>query len=106
MPVIALSYLPSRGALVPSEVEALSDLKVLLARLAEWTREGDNWGEKAAATFRQDVVAALDTPAKGLSPQRAMEVARAVLPRETIATCDAGASRLLDRKSTRLNSSH
>ena len=31
----------------------------------------------------------------GLSPQRAMEVARAVLPRETIATCDAGASRLL-----------
>ena len=31
----------------------------------------------------------------GLSPQRAMEVARAILPRETIATCDAGASRLL-----------
>ena len=34
-------------------------------------------------------------PSTGLSPQRAMEVARAVLPRDTIATCDAGASRLL-----------
>ena len=33
--------------------------------------------------------------AQGLSPQRAVEVARAVLPRDTIATCDAGASRLL-----------
>ena len=38
---------------------------------------------------------ALDTPSTGLSPQRAMEIARAVLPRDTIATCDAGASRLL-----------
>lgn len=38
---------------------------------------------------------ALNTPASGLSPQRTMEVARAVLPRNTIATCDAGASRLL-----------
>jgi acetolactate synthase I/II/III large subunit len=94
-PVVALSSLPSLDALVPSEVEVLGDLKVLLACLAELARGGDNWGEKAAATFRQDVVDALNTPAKGLSPQRAMEVARATLPRETIATCDAGASRLL-----------
>ena len=41
------------------------------------------------------VAAALDLPSAGLSPQRLVEVARAVLPRETIATCDAGASRLL-----------
>src|SRR5262249_40498794 len=54
-----------------------------------------NWGEKAAKDFRQQVSDALNTPATGLSPQRAMEVARAVLPRDTIATCDAGASRLL-----------
>jgi acetolactate synthase-1/2/3 large subunit len=38
---------------------------------------------------------ALNAPATSLSPQRTMEVARAVLPRSTIATCDAGASRLL-----------
>ena len=57
--------------------------------------EGSGWGEKAARTFRQQVVDALNTPSTGLSPQRAMEVARAVLPRNTMATCDAGASRLL-----------
>src|SRR4030095_2948171 len=50
---------------------------------------------KAAKTFRQDVRDALNTPATGLSPQRAMEISRTVLPRDTIATCDAGASRLL-----------
>ena len=73
----------------------VSDLKVLLERLAGWVHSGDNWGEKAAAVFRRDVIDALNTPATGLSPQRAMEVARAALPRNTIATCDAGASRLL-----------
>jgi acetolactate synthase-1/2/3 large subunit len=66
-----------------------------LAGLAQWAPEGTNWGEKAARTFREEVRDALNTPSTGLSPQRVMEVARAVLPRDTIATCDAGASRLL-----------
>jgi acetolactate synthase-1/2/3 large subunit len=94
-PVLALSPVPSLDALVPSAPEVIGDLRVLLARLAEWLGNGSDWGEAAARIFRDEVTAALDTPARGLSPQRAMEVARAVLPRETVATCDAGASRLL-----------
>jgi acetolactate synthase-1/2/3 large subunit len=95
LPVLALSAMPSLDALVPADPEVVADLKALLAGLAEWAPQGGGWGEKAARSFREQVSAALDTPAKGLSPQRAVEVARAVLPRETIATCDAGASRLL-----------
>jgi acetolactate synthase-1/2/3 large subunit len=94
-PVLALSPVPSLDALVPSAPEVIGDLRVLLARLAEWFGSGSDWGEAAARTFRDEVTDALNTPATGLSPQRAMEVARAVLPRDTIATCDAGASRLL-----------
>jgi acetolactate synthase-1/2/3 large subunit len=94
-PVLALSPVPSLDALVPSAPEVIGDLRVLLARLAEWLGNGSGWGEAAARTFRDEVSDALNTPATGLSPQRAMEIARAVLPRETIATCDAGASRLL-----------
>jgi acetolactate synthase-1/2/3 large subunit len=95
LPVLALSSVPSVDALVPADPEIIGDLKALLAALAQWTPERANWGEKAAKTFRQEVRDALDTPSTGLSPQRTMEVARAVLPRNTIATCDAGASRLL-----------
>ncbi|GGE36604.1 acetolactate synthase [Agaricicola taiwanensis] len=95
IPVVSLAATPSLDALVPAEVEAIGNLKILLKSLADWCSAGTGWGEKSAAVFRQDVVNALNTPSKGLSPQRAMEVARAALPRETIATCDAGASRLL-----------
>jgi acetolactate synthase I/II/III large subunit len=95
LPVLALASAPSVDALVPADPEIIGDLKALLAALARWAPEGSQWGEKAAKNFRQDVRDALNTPATGLSPQRAMEVARAVLPRNTIATCDAGASRLL-----------
>ena len=94
-PVLALGGTPGLDALVPAVAEVVGDLKSILAGLAQWASEGGNWGEQAARAFREDVVAALNTPAKGLSPQRVMEVARAVLPRDTIATCDAGASRLL-----------
>ena len=95
LPVLALSSMPSLDALVPADPEVVADLKSLLAGLAEWAPQGIGWGEKAARSFRQQVSDALNTPSKGLSPQRAVEVARAVLPRDTIATCDAGASRLL-----------
>ncbi len=94
-PVIALSNAPSLDASVPATMEVVGNLQVLLTRITEWSNENSNWGGKASEIFRQDVVDALNTPSNGLSPQRAMEVARASLPRNTIATCDAGASRLL-----------
>ena len=95
VPVLSLASTPSLDAFVPADPEIVAELKPLLAALAELVPEGSHWGAKAAKTFRQQVTDALNTPSNGLSPQRAMEVARAVLPRNTIATCDAGASRLL-----------
>ena len=95
IPVVSLAPTPSLDALVPASLEVVCDLHVLLSRLSEWAPERPSWGERAARVFRDDVTAALNTPATGLSPQRAIEIAREVLPRDTIATCDAGASRLL-----------
>ncbi|MEZ0167297.1 thiamine pyrophosphate-binding protein [Microvirga sp. TS319] len=94
-PLVALSSTPSLDALVPAEIEVIGDLKLLMNKFTDLCAGGGSWGERAAAVFRQDVTDALNTPSTGLSPQRAMEVARAILPRDTIATCDAGASRLL-----------
>ena len=95
IPVLSLACVPSLDAFVPFTAEAVGDLRLLLGRLAELAPEGSGWGEAAAARFRDDVANALNVPTTGLSPQRAMEVAREVLPRDTVATCDAGASRLL-----------
>ena len=95
IPVISLSNTPSLEAMIPAQSEIVGNLKSMLAALAEFSPEGSGWGESAAKTFRQQVSEALDVPTKGLSPQGTMAVARAVLPRETVATCDAGASRLL-----------
>ena len=95
IPVISFSNTPSLEAVIPAEFEMVGNLKALLAGLAEFAPEGSGWGEGSAKTFREQVTKALDVPTQGISPQGAMEVARAVLPRETIATCDAGASRLL-----------
>jgi acetolactate synthase I/II/III large subunit len=95
IPVMSLASIPSLDGFVPADPEIVADLKPLLAALAKFAPEGGDWGAKAAKKFREQVADALNTPATGLSPQRAVEVARAVLPRNTVATCDAGASRLL-----------
>jgi acetolactate synthase-1/2/3 large subunit len=94
LPVLALSTTASIDGAVPATEEVVGDLKHLLAALAQWS-SAKCWGERAAREFREQVAVALDTPSRGLSPQAAVLAARAVLPRETIATCDAGASRLL-----------
>jgi acetolactate synthase I/II/III large subunit len=95
IPVLSLAGVPSLDAMIPFNLEVISDLKKLMRALREYLPAGGGWGKKSAAIFRQDVSNALNVPTKGLSPQAAMEVARQVLPRDTIATCDAGASRLL-----------
>ncbi|HVZ60600.1 MAG TPA: thiamine pyrophosphate-binding protein, partial [Terriglobales bacterium] len=94
IPVLSLSSAPSLDALVPAAAEMIGDMKGMLSGLAEFAPER-SWGEPVAKTFREQVIAALNTPSSGFPIQRAMEVARAVLPRDTIATCDAGLSRLL-----------
>ena len=94
-PVLAISATPDTDVIVPVGTEVVGPVRQILARLTDFSSGGSGWGEKAAATYRSDVIDALNTPSSGLSPQRVMEVARAILPRDTIATCDAGASRLL-----------
>lgn len=94
-PVVALANAPMLDAVVPAGLEIQGNLEHTLGCLAQWCSAGTGWGEKAAKSFREDLTDALDTPSTGLSPQRVMEVARGVLPRETIASSDSGASRLL-----------
>lgn len=94
-PVLAIAATPNLDAVVPANTEVVGPVAKIVARLTEFSSGGSGWGGKAASVYRSNVVDALNTPSTGLSPQRVMEVARAVLPRETIATCDAGASRLL-----------
>jgi len=94
-PLLSLVNTPSLDALVPASLEILGDLNGLLQGLKAGIGGQGEWGEKAAGKFRSAVIDALNVPTRGLSPHRAMEVARATLPRDTIATCDAGASRLL-----------
>jgi len=93
--VLALSVVAATDAIVPAALDVIGDLKALLHAFAQWAAEGANWGETAARSFRAEVTRALDTPCRALSPQRLVEVARAVMPRGTAVTADSGASRLL-----------
>ena len=72
----------------------VGDIQQLLVALTEYAPSGSDWGEAAARIYRDQLADALDVKTAGLAPQRLVEVAREVLPRDTIATCDAGASRL------------
>ena len=60
----------------------------------QWAAEGTNWGEREVKAYRAAMDEAVNKPCPGLSPQRVFEIARGIFPRDTIATCDVGASRL------------
>lgn len=92
---VSLSSVASVEGVIPAELEIVGNLKLLMRSLIDAVASKECWGKLSANDFRLEVRNALNTPSTGLSPQRAMEVARAILPRETVASCDAGASRLL-----------
>jgi acetolactate synthase-1/2/3 large subunit len=95
IPVLAVSSCPDQDALVAQEQELVGDVGGILRSLLRQLTGDCDWGYSVAKKFREDVRSALDVTTRGLSPQRAMEVVRSMTPRSTIATCDAGASRLL-----------
>ena len=93
--VLSIASHPSLDGLVACNEEVIGNLDSILKILRTIVPKGNDWGYDAAKDFRASVHKALDTPSTGLSPQHAVEIARTILPRDTIATCDAGASRLL-----------
>lgn len=95
IPVLSLANVPTLNGLIPFDFEMVGDMKLLLNGLVEFSDAGQGWGVEAASKFRIAVSNVLNTPTNGLSPQAAMEAAVDVLPRDTVATCDAGACRLL-----------
>lgn len=94
-PVLALSSLASDDGVVPAGVEVVGALGPLTTALATHAAAGSGWGEAAARAYRAALADALDLPGDGLTPHRLVEVARAALPRDTVATVDSGAHRLL-----------
>ena len=96
LPVLALSSTPSLDALVPADPEIGRRSEAAPAGARRMGAGGHRLGRGGGRDVPPGGASTRSTRrATGLSPQRAMEVARAVLPRDTIATCDAGASRLL-----------
>ena len=95
IPVLAISSCPDQDALVAHDQELVGDVGAILRALLRQLKGRGDWGYSVSEKFREDVRCALDVKTQGLSPQRAMEVVRATTPRSTVATCDAGASRLL-----------
>ena len=89
-PVLAVSNTQSTDALVPASPELVGSLGPILSSLAEFASAGSGWGEGAAREYQQQLSDALEVPSTGLAPARLVEIARDVLPRDTIASCDAG----------------
>jgi acetolactate synthase I/II/III large subunit len=79
-------------------LEFVADLRVALgqltARIAD--RAGTTWSDGLPATVRSEIAAALRPPREGAwGPHAVVETCRRVLPRDTVATVDTGAHRIL-----------
>lgn len=94
-PLVALSSEQIMDAEVPALHEVSGDLRAILQALTDFAPEGGNRGERSARAYRANLRAAIAAPARGLSPQALFDVARSVLPRNTVASVDMGASRLI-----------
>ncbi|MFZ8924104.1 MAG: thiamine pyrophosphate-binding protein [Candidatus Puniceispirillaceae bacterium] len=93
--VLSFANHPSLDGLVACNEEVIGNLHALMTEVRTAVPQGSGGGFDAAKEFRDRVHKALDTPATGLSPQWVVERVREIMPRDTVATCDAGASRLL-----------
>lgn len=80
-----------------TKLEFVADLRVALeqitARIAN--RAGTTWPDGLPSTVRMEVDGALRPPGAAWGPHAVIETVRRVFPRETLATVDTGAHRIL-----------
>lgn len=95
--VIHVDTTPNTDQIYQAEVELVGDICAALDHLREQTGSAGKWKESEVASHRDRLFGLYysgKTPGK-MNPTDVVDVARAVLPRETIATTDVGSHKLL-----------
>ena len=96
-PVIHVDTTPNTDQIYLSDVEMVGDVSAALDYLRSGIGEGARWREAEIADHRtrlQALYYAGKTPGK-LNPTDVVDVARAVMPRDTVVTTDVGSHKLL-----------
>lgn len=92
--VIDITAEPNRHYMHQATVNFVAETKATLAALQDGVAAGETWPDGEIAGLRQALATAFpkDDP---WGPSAVMDVCRKVLPRETVATVDSGAHRIL-----------
>ena len=96
-PVIHVDTTPNTDQIYLSDVEMVGDVSAALDHLRTAIGEGARWREAEIADHRErlnNLYYAGKTPGK-LNPTDVVDVARAVMPRDTVVTTDVGSHKLL-----------
>lgn len=96
-PVIHVDTTPNTDQIYLSDIEMVGDISAALDHLRAGIGEGARWREAEIADHRAQLNAlyyAGKTPGK-LNPTDVVDIARAVMPRDTVVTTDVGSHKLL-----------
>ncbi|MFT7570276.1 MAG: acetolactate synthase-1/2/3 large subunit [Paracoccaceae bacterium] len=96
-PVIHVDTTPNTDQIYRSDIEMVGDISAALDALRAGIGQGARWRESEIADHRAQLNAlyyAGKTPGK-LNPTDVVDVARAVMPRDTVVTTDVGSHKLL-----------
>jgi acetolactate synthase I/II/III large subunit len=93
-PVVYVDEVPNGDAYYPADVELVGDIPAVLAALAQHARRS-TWDDGAAARLRADTRAHIRPDLKRLQPRDVVDLVRAAMPRDAIATSDVGAHKML-----------
>lgn len=97
VPAIHIDSIPNTDQIVPADIELVGDVGQILAWLAESCGSLARWSEAEVAAHRAGLRKAYlaGRIAGRLNPSDVVDVVRATLPRDTLATTDVGSHKLL-----------
>ena len=92
-----IGWAPNGHGVHRAKLELVADLRIALAQLSSLVpdRAGSTWSDGLPGAVRDEVAAALQPAAGQWGPHAVVATCRRVLPRETLATVDTGAHRIL-----------
>jgi acetolactate synthase-1/2/3 large subunit len=95
IPTINIDMIPNLDQFYPSYCDVFGDIKAIISAMLKKLEPESKWEQKEIDDYKERLFKTITKPSENMASHQVVKLTREIMPRDTIATCDVGAHKML-----------
>lgn len=95
IPTINIDTVPNLDQFYPSYCDVFGNIKAIIGKISENVKPEKKWEQKEINDYKKKLFETITRPSDNMASHQIVSLTREMMPRDTIATCDVGAHKML-----------